>query len=159
MPPKAPLLARLKSSQDTAAGLFLIALALFALWQGADLPAGTLNQMGPGMLPRALAVITGLCGLALLIQSFRTGGAPLDRWALRGPICILGAAVAFGLTVRPLGLALAGPIAVIIGGFASHETRLVETAIFGVIMTAFCVGLFKFALGLPIPLAPWLLGY
>jgi hypothetical protein len=27
------------------------------------------------------------------------------------------------------------------------------------VMTAFCVGLFKFALGLPIPLAPWLLGY
>ncbi len=148
-----------KSPQDTAAGLFLIALALFALWQGADLPGGTLNQMGPGLLPRALGAITGLCGVAVLIQSFRTGNTPLDRWTLRGPICILGAAVAFGLTVRPLGLALAGPLAVIICSFASHETRLVETTIFGLVMTAFCVALFKFALGLPIPVAPWLVGY
>lgn len=150
---------RPKSSQDTAAGLFLIALALFAIWQSAGLAAGSLNQMGPGMLPRALGAVTGLCGLALLIQSFRAGNAPLERWALRGPICILGAAVAFGLTVRPLGLALAGPLAVILCSFASHETRLVETTIFGVVMTAFCIGLFKLALGLPIPVAPWLTGY
>jgi hypothetical protein len=27
----------------------------------------------------------------------------------------------------------------------------VEAAIFAVVMTAFCIGLFKFALGLPIP--------
>src|SRR5262249_42726409 len=153
------ILGRIRSTQDTGAGLFLIALALFALWQGADLAQGTLNQMGPGLLPRALAVITGLCGIALVVQSFRTGATPMDRWALRGPICILGAAVAFGLMIRPMGLAVAGPVAVILSGFASNETKLVETAAFGVIMTAFCIGLFKMALGLPIPLAPWLVGY
>ena len=31
--------------------------------------------------------------------------------------------------------------------------------LFGGLMTVFCIGLFKFALGLPIPLAPWLVGY
>lgn len=159
MSPKPSIFSKIRSPQDTAAGLFLIALGLFAVWQSADLAAGTLNSMGPGMLPRALGAITGLCGLALVIQSFRVGNAPLERWALRGPICILGAAVAFGLTVRPLGLALAGPIAVTIGGFASNETRLVETLVFGVVMTAFSIGLFKAALGLPIPVAPWLIGY
>lgn len=159
VPPKSGVFARIRSPQDTGAGLFLVGLALFSLWQGADLAIGTLNQMGPGMLPRILGSLTLLCGLALVAQSFRTGDAPLERWALRGPLCILGAAVAFGLTVRPLGLALAGPIAVTIGGFASNETRLVETLVFGVVMTAFCLGLFKAALGLPIPVAPWLIGY
>ena len=115
--------------------------------------------MGPGMLPRTLGAITAICGLLLVVQSFRTGNSPLERWALRGPICILGAAVAFGLTVRPLGLALAGPIAIVISGLASHETKWGETFVFGLIMTAFCIGLFKFALGLPIPVAPWLIGY
>lgn len=158
-PPKPGVSARIRSPQDASAGLFLVGLALFALWQGADLAVGTLNQMGPGMLPRILGSLTLLCGLVLVVQSFRAGDAPLERWALRGPICILGAAVAFGLTVRPLGLAVAGPIAVTIGGFASNETRLVETLVFGVVMTAFCIGLFKAALGLPIPVAPWLIGY
>ena len=67
--------------------------------------------------------------------------------------------ILFGLTVRPLGLALAGPILIAAAGFASSEVRWRETLVYGLAMTAFCVGLFKFALGLPIPLAPWLMGY
>jgi len=54
---------------------------------------------------------------------------------------------------------VAGPVAIVISAFASSEVRWVETLLFGALMTAFCTGLFKLALGLPIPLAPWLLGY
>jgi len=61
--------------------------------------------------------------------------------------------------VRPPGLVVAGPLAIVIGAFASDEVRWKETLLFGAAMTLFCIGLFKFALGLPIPLAPWLLGY
>jgi len=67
--------------------------------------------------------------------------------------------VAFGLTVRPLGLVVAGPLAIVIAALASNEVRWVETIVVGLLMTIICIGLFKFALGLPIPLAPWLLGY
>ena len=45
--------------QDTAAGLVVIAVAAFALWQGADLTAGTLSAMSAGMMPRALAILFG----------------------------------------------------------------------------------------------------
>jgi hypothetical protein len=31
--------------------------------------------------------------------------------------------------------------------------------LFSIVLTAFCIGLFKYALNLPVPLAPWLLGY
>ena len=149
----------IRAWQDAAGGLFLVAVAAFALWQGADLAAGTPNQMGPGMLPRGLAVLVGVCGVALVVESFLTDGVGLERWHIRGPLFILGAAVAFALAVRPLGLAVAGPLAVIIGAFASRDTRLVETLIFGIAITAFCIGLFKFMLSLPIPVAPWLIGY
>jgi putative tricarboxylic transport membrane protein len=67
--------------------------------------------------------------------------------------------LAFGVAVRPLGLVVAGPLAIVIGAFASDEVRWGETLVFGALMTVFCIALFKFALGLPIPLAPWLLGY
>jgi len=149
----------IRSSQDVGAGVFLIALAVIALWQGAGLATGTWSQMGPGMLPRTLAIITGLCGIALVVSALMSDGARLERWSLRGPILILGAAVAFGLTVRPLGLAAAGPIAIIISAFASAETRWGETLLFSLVMTGLCLGLFKYALGLPIPVAPWLIGY
>jgi putative tricarboxylic transport membrane protein len=145
--------------QDLVGGLLIVAIAAFALWEGADLPLGSFEGMGPGMLPRGLAVLLGLLGVLLAVQGALADGARLDRWAFRAPVLVLGAMLAFGLAVRPLGLLIAGPLAIGIGAFASDEVRWGETIIFGVLMTAFCIGLFKLALGLPIPLAPWLLGY
>jgi len=86
-------------------------------------------------------------------------GLPLEPWSIRGPVLVALAIVAFGLIVRPLGLVVAGPVAIVVAGFASDEVRWVETIVVGVLMTVVCVILFKFALGLPIPLAPWLIGY
>jgi putative tricarboxylic transport membrane protein len=149
----------IKSPQDFVGGLVLIAIAAFALWQSNDLPVGSLGAMGPGMLPRSLAVLLGALGAVLAVSALLQAGEGLHRWSPRAMLFVFGAVVAFGLTVRPLGLAVAGPLAVFISGFASEETRWVETIVFGLVMTAFCIGLFKYALGLPIPLAPWLLGY
>jgi putative tricarboxylic transport membrane protein len=104
-------------------------------------------------------MLLALLGLALAGSAAFSDGAALGRWSLRGPILIFGALVAFGLSIRPLGLLVAGPLAVLISAGASNETRLFETILFGALITAFCIGLFKFALGLPIPLAPWLIGY
>ena len=144
--------------QDFLGGLVIVAVAGFAYWLARDLPGGSSGGMGPGTLPKGLAVLLGLLGTVLAISSFQQGET-IDRWSIRAPLLILGALVVFGLTVRPLGLVAAGPLAIVIGAFASDEVRWRETLIFGAAMTAFCVGLFKFALGLPIPLAPWLLGY
>jgi len=145
--------------QDFGGGLVIIAVAGFAFWQASDLPIGTLAGMGPGMLPRSLAVLLGLLGALLLVDSIWADGPPLGRWSIRGPFLVLAGVVAFGLAVRPLGLVVAGPLAIVIAALASDEVRWGETLAFGALMTAFCIGLFKFALGLPIPLAPWLLGY
>jgi len=145
--------------QDFAGGLVIIGVAAFASWQGSDLSIGTLGGMGPGMLPRSLAALLGLLGALLLLDAILENGPPLGRWSIRGPVLVLAGVVAFGLTVRPLGLVVAGPLAIMIAALASDETRWGETILFGGVITAFCIGLFKFALGLPIPLAPWLLGY
>ena len=115
--------------------------------------------MCPRIHPKGLAVLLGLLGALLVLDAVLEGGLPLERWSIRGPLFVLGALVAFGLTIRPLGLVVAGPLAVVISAFASNEVRWGETLVFGALMTAFCIALFKFALGLPIPLAPWLVGY
>jgi putative tricarboxylic transport membrane protein len=145
--------------QDFVGALVVIGVAAFAFWQGANLTFGTLEGVGPGMLPRGLAVLLGLLGVLLAFDAVMEGGPRLERWSIRGPVFVLGAVVAFGAAVRPLGLLVAGPIAIVISAFASNEVRWPETLLFGALMTVFCIGLFKFALGLPIPLAPWLLGY
>ncbi len=144
--------------QDFLGGLAVIGVAALAYWLARKLPASAAGGgMGPGALPKGLAVLLGGLGVLLLLNAFK--GERLARWSVRGPLFVLGALILFGVTVRPLGLALAGPILIAAAGFASSEVRWRETLIYGLAMTVFCVALFKFALGLPIPLAPWLIGY
>ncbi len=156
---QASALSFVRAPQDAAAGVFLLAIAAFALWQSSELPTGTLRQLGSGMIPHLLVVLLAICGAALVVNACLADGAGLERWSLRGPVLILGAAILFAVSIRPLGLAVAGPILILVSGLASPETKWRETFVFGIIMTAFCLVLFKLLLSLPIPVAPWLIGY
>ena len=150
---------RLLAQQDFAGGLAIVAVAGFAWWLARDLPGGASGGMGPGTLPKGLAVLLAVLGALLAAHAALRQGMKLEGASIRGPLLILGALVVFGLAVRPLGLVVAGPLAIVASAFASSEVRWGETLVFGGLMTVFCIALFKFALGLPIPLAPWLLGY
>jgi putative tricarboxylic transport membrane protein len=145
--------------QDFIGGVVIIAVAVFAYWLGSDLAVGTLGGMGPGLLPKVLSLLLAALGVLLLVTSLREAGVQLTMGSLRGPLFVFGALIAFGLTVRPFGLVAAGPLAIIIGAFGSDEVKWLETIVSGILTTLFCIVLFKLALGLPIPLAPWLLGY
>ena len=142
---------RLKSTQDFGAGLFLIAIGLFALWQGWHLPMGTLRSMGAGMLPISLAVMLCVGGAALILTSITTRGEAMEAWSVRGLAFIVGGVVVFAYTIQTLGLMFAGPLSMIIGMLASDEFEWKEAIIFSVILTGACALLFKTALGLPIP--------
>jgi putative tricarboxylic transport membrane protein len=148
----APRRGPIRGPQNFVAGLALVALALFAIYLVRDLPQGTLRAMGPAMLPRWLAIGVGLCGAALAVFGVIRDGDGLERWTFRGPIFVAIGIVAFALTIRVFGLVVAGPLALIIGGFASDETRPKELILFAVLMTAFCVGLFRYLLNQPMPI-------
>ena len=142
---------RLKSTQDFGAGLFLIGIGLFALWQGWHLPMGTLRSMGAGMLPISLAVMLCMGGAALILTSVTTRGEAMEAWSVRGLTFIVGGVIVFAYTIQTLGLMFAGPLSMIIGMLASDEFEWKEAIIFSVVLTSACALLFKTALGLPIP--------
>jgi putative tricarboxylic transport membrane protein len=110
-------------------------------------------------MPRVLATITGLCGIVMCASALAGRGAMMERWSVRGTALVLAGMIAFAATVRPLGLAVAGPLTVIISAFATQEARWREILLFGLALTAACIVLFKLLLRLPVPLAPWLIGY
>ncbi|MEZ0172030.1 tripartite tricarboxylate transporter TctB family protein [Microvirga sp. TS319] len=153
-----------RAPQGIAGGILLIALAALALWLTRDLDQGTLNAMGPAMLPRWLAVGVGLSGLALIAYGFIRVGEPLERWSLRGPFFIILSILAFAVTIRPfsfgplalpgLGLVVAGPLGIILGGYATPEARFRELLILSLSLTPFCMLLFGDLLNLPIPVFP-----
>jgi putative tricarboxylic transport membrane protein len=144
----------IKSPIDFAGGVFLLGLAATGLIGGYTLPFGTLSGIGSGLLPRVVALLVGAFGILVLVQSFFAEGQGLDRWATRGIIFVLGAVLVFAAAVRPLGLVVAGPLAVMVSAFADKDSRPVEVVIFGVVMTMLAGLLFKELLNLPIPFDP-----
>jgi hypothetical protein len=141
----------IRAPQNFFSGLGLIAVAAFAMWAVRNLPQGTLTSMGPAMLPRWVAVGIGLCGLALVGTSLVRPGAPLERFSMRGPLFVCLAMLVFALGIRSFGFLVAAPIAMVVCGIGSSELRWRELVVFAVLMTAFCIGLFVYALNQPIP--------
>ena len=135
-------------------GIFLLVLASIAVFGTLKLNFQTSTGVGPGMMPRAIGLMVGFFGLVLIVQSFFAKGQGLERWSLRGIIFVLGAALLFSWTIRPLGLMVAGPLCVIFSGFADRDTRLVEVVIYGIILTIGCWLMFSLLLRLPIPVWP-----
>jgi hypothetical protein len=143
---------RVQAPQDLVAGASLLAVSLFALWAARTLDSGRMGAPGPGLLPRVLSLMVGAAGVALVGLSLARPGESLGRWPMRGPVLIALSVVAFALTIRVPGLAVAGPAAILVAGAASPETRWKELAIFSLAVTLVCIGLFRSLLHLPIPI-------
>jgi hypothetical protein len=155
----------IRSPHDLAGGLFLLGLAAVGFIGAFNLPFGQLSGIGSGLMPKVVAVLVAAFGLLLVAQGLVLDGDRLERWHLRGPVFVLGAVLLFAATIRgatlsfaglsltipPLGLAVAGPLAVIFSSLADRETRLVEILPFAVAITAASIFLFKYLLRLPIP--------
>jgi Tripartite tricarboxylate transporter TctB family len=144
---------------QTVGGAVLAAVGVIALVSTSSLEAGSLSEIGPALIPRALASLLLILGAAIMLTGLRAGGEPLEAWKLRPIFAILGGIILFGLTVRTIGIVFAAPLALMISGFATTETKWRELALFVAALTLFCSVLFRLVLGLPIPLAPWLFGY
>lgn len=149
-----PAVVPLRSAQDYAAGVFIITIALVGVVGAMNLNYRTSTGVGPGMMPISTGLILIALGLVLMINGIVAKGPPLERWSIRGIIFVLGSALMFAWTIRPMGLIVAGPLAVVISAFADKDTKWLEVIIFSVIMTFACIALFSWGLKLPIPIWP-----
>ncbi|MCA0320597.1 MAG: tripartite tricarboxylate transporter TctB family protein [Proteobacteria bacterium] len=160
-----------KSPQDMFAGLFIVAFGLFCLWASSNLTGGRGANLGPGSFPRGLSFLLMAVGSIIIVQALTVVGPRLEAWSIRGPVFVLGSVLVFAATIRgttlnipgigrtdlipPLGLIVAGPMTLVLASLATTERNWFQTIVFAASMTAFCILLFKVALRLPIPVAPW----
>ncbi len=145
---------RIKGPQDFYGGLVLMGVALFALWASSDLPGMQGFSFGPGTAPRMFGVLLLLLGAGVMVTGLLAKGEPLQRYGIRGPFFVTLAILFFALTIRSMGLVVTGFITFMIAAYASHETRLVQAAVVGALLTIGCALLFPYALGLPLELFP-----
>jgi hypothetical protein len=139
---------------DLAFAAFLIALGAFAFALASELSVGTAAAMGPGYVPRALALLIMIYGLVLGARAAVAGWQAFPAIAVR-PLLLVCAAVALFAVLLPLaGLALTSFVVVVCAGFAAYDVRVRENLVLAAALAAFAVGLFVAALGLPIPIWP-----
>ncbi len=143
--------------RDFLAGVIFVAIGALFVVGARELEVGSALRMGPGFFPLVLAAVLMLLGVVIAARSFAQGPAPLGAIPWRGTALILTAPVIFGLTVRGLGLVAAVALSVLIAAFASRRANVRFASLLTLGLTAFCVLVFSYGLGLPLRLkGPWL---
>jgi putative tricarboxylic transport membrane protein len=143
-----------RAPQDYYGGLALALFAIFAIVASADLPGQRGFQFGPGTAPRLFAGMLGILGLAIAVVGVITAGPAIEKYKLRGPMFVIGGILLFSEMVRPMGLVVSSYAAFMLSIMGSREMKWIESLVGAAFMTAFCVALFVYLLGLPFQLWP-----
>jgi hypothetical protein len=148
-----------RSLRDILSGLIFVGIGLAFGIAATGYELGTALRMGPGYFPLLLAGALVLIGAAIVVKGLlpagEAGGIGVLPW--RGLVLLLGAVVFFGATVRGLGLAPALFLTVFAAALATPENRPASAAVLAVALALFCVLIFSYGLGVPVPLlGPWL---
>lgn len=157
---------KVRGPRDFYGGLVLMALGILAIWLSGDLPGTHGFAFGPGTAPRLFAGLLVCVGGLVALVGLLMDGPPIEKYAIRGPVWVILAILAFAgmirgvhlgvVTIPPLGLVPSTFAAFLVSIFGSSEMRWVESLIAAVVMTAFCVVLFVYLLQLPFQLWPWI---
>jgi len=143
---------KLPDSKDFWSGVMLIAIGAVAVLIARDYPFGTALRMGAGFFPVVLGAVLILFGLFFAARGLRDSAKIEGNWSPRALIVLPLAFVAFGVLMEHAGFVPA-MLALIVGSaLAGAEFRIGEVLVLSALLTAMCVALFIWALGLPYPL-------
>jgi hypothetical protein len=162
VPRQVPRYARI----DVIGGALIVFLAVL-IWFGAiTLDAGSLVRIGTGALPKGLAVVLFVAGLAILLQGLLQSDDRAERFsvAVRPAAIVIAAIVLFGLFIRggnfgwistpQLGLMIVGPLTVFVAGCATPDLNVKSLLVLSFGLTAAMLVVFTDLLSVTIPLLP-----
>jgi hypothetical protein len=141
---------------DHFAGLVLIALAAFVIWENRAYPLGSLASPGPGSVPLMLAAILGALGLLIIV---RGGGSPLLNsidWSegRRGIVLLIACGVAtFALERIGYRLTMIALLVFILGVVERKKPLATGLVAFGFAFVSYF--LFATVLKVQLPRSPW----
>jgi hypothetical protein len=116
---------------------------------------GTAHDMGPGFLPFWLGLALAVLGLVAMVRAWSAAPDALPiRVEPKQFFLIIGSILSFGLLLFPIGLIGAVIVMTLIASSASDEFRLTGAIGTALVLAAMAVGIFAFALDLPLPLVP-----
>ena len=149
----------IRNPKDFYAGLLFILVGIGFIWLARDYGFGTARRMGPGYFPIVLASLLVVIGLVIGLRGVAVTEAPPAGFTFIGLLLVIVSTLLFGLLVRNAGVPVATALLVAISAFASKRFNWKPTLVLAIGMAVFCVVVFVYALGLPMPVrGPWLGG-
>jgi hypothetical protein len=106
--------------------------------------------MGPGYFPVAISLLICLVGIAVLIRGLTTVGPPLTAIGVRPIVLVCAALLLFGVAIEALGLAITTVLMTLVAALARRDTRWVPALALSLLLAAFAVLLFIYALDQPL---------
>ena len=152
-----PFTLRLLARKDVLAGLMFIAVAVFGLWASRNYPIGTALRMSTGYVPRLLCWMLLVLGVVIMVIGLRAGderGAFVGAQHWRALVFVPASLVVFAYAMDRLGVVLATFLLVAVGSVANRDLRPLEVVAAAVFLALLTVGIFVWALSLPIPIWP-----
>ena len=142
-------------NKDFWSGVMLLAIGLVAGWIAQDYKMGTVIRMGSGYFPTILSGILVLFGLALIARAAKSTDSITGGWSFRALIILPIAFALFGYLLDRAGFVPAMAVLIMGSAIAGSEFKLLEVIGLTVFMTAICIAIFIYGLGLPYQLVVW----
>jgi hypothetical protein len=139
---------------EMLAGALFAGFGALALTLARNYPSGSALDMGPGYLPRLVAVGLVVIGLIGIVRGAMRRGRRLPEIPLRPLLWICSAILVFAGLIERLGLFVACLVTVLVAAGAQAQARWREAPLIAVGLAAFCAILFGTILGLPVPIWP-----
>jgi Tripartite tricarboxylate transporter TctB family len=145
---------RIRAPKDFWSGVMFCGFAAVGILAARGYSLGTAGKMGPGYFPLMLGGVLAVLGGILIARSIVLDGEPLPRIHVV-PLTVIALAVSlFGLLIEPLGLVVALAVLTVLSAWAGPQFRLTETVALTAVLIAFSIGVFVYALGLPLAIWP-----
>jgi putative tricarboxylic transport membrane protein len=134
-------------------------LGVLILWGSFYLPTGGgYAQVGPGVVPRGVGILTIVLGAFLLREAFTGGFRGVDEEAeVHLPMdwlsfaWVSGGIIAYGLAIEHLGFIVSSTILFVMVARGFNSRRWLLNAATGLVLAAVVFAIFNYGLGLTLP--------
>lgn len=137
-------------SKDFLSGLMFVGFGLLALYFGQKLALGTTVRMGPGYVPRMLALIMMGLGAMICVVALVAGAEPVEKPKWKPITLVTIGIVCFALLFERAGLLPALVVLILVASLGGEEFNLKEVLANMVVLAILCTLVFKVGLGMNI---------
>ena len=145
---------KIRAPKDFWSGVMFCSFAAVAIFAARGYSLGSAGRMGPGYFPLLLAGLLAALGAALIARSVVVRGESLSRFHVLPMVLIAAAVCLFGVLIEPLGLVISLAVLTLMADLSGGQFRLMETLTLAAVLIVFSVGVFVYALGLPLNIWP-----